>query len=177
MFRAKSEERANGCFRRPSIVFWCLLIVLLVFWALFHNHYYPLHKTKEKLDLTLFRFRRSQPPSLTERVGENPGNEVAQISVFYFSYKVSYFQRSPVTRHRRVQRTYLYTAWAACEVTQHFDDPIQSISIRSAKGLVACGFDRARNETRTKGEGKEGFLPFFRTPSPLFYLRQFSTDL
>ena len=26
----------------------------------------------------------------------------SQISVFYFSYKVSYFQRSPVTRHRRV---------------------------------------------------------------------------
>ena len=26
----------------------------------------------------------------------------SQISVFYFSYKFSYFQRSPVTRHRRV---------------------------------------------------------------------------
>ena len=51
----------------------------------------------------------------------------------------------------------------------------------SWKGIF--GFDRARNETRTKkwkrgkGEGKEGFLPFFPTPSPLFYLRQFSSDL
>ena len=46
------------------------------------------------------------------------------------------------------------------------------------------GFDRARNETRTKNwkrgeEGKERnlFLPFSPNPSPLFYLRHFSRGL
>ena len=51
------------------------------------------------------------------------------------------------------------------------------------------GFDRARNETRTKnkrgggeGEGrfkerKESLLPFFPNPSPLFYLRHFLRGL
>ena len=44
------------------------------------------------------------------------------------------------------------------------------------------GIDRARNETRAKkwkrGEGEgEGFLPFFPTRSPLFYLRHFSHGL
>ena len=44
-------------------------------------------------------------------------------------------------------------------------------------------FGRARNETRAKkwkwgkGEGREGFLPFFPTPSPLFYLSHFSRGL
>ena len=52
---------------------------------------------------------------------------------------------------------------------------------RPWKGIF--GFDRARNETRTKkgkrgeGKGKERNLPFFPNPSPLFYLRHFSLGL
>jgi len=46
-------------------VLWCLLVVLLDFLALLHNNCYSLHKTLISVRM--------------------------QISVFYFSYEVSYF--------------------------------------------------------------------------------------
>ena len=59
--RARSEW--TDVFAVHPLCFGVCLSFYWFFWALLHNHCYPLHKTKEKLDLTLFRFRRSQPPS------------------------------------------------------------------------------------------------------------------
>ena len=46
-----------------STVFWCLIVVLLIFLALLHNHCYSLHKTKWRLVISIRPyFRRNSNP-------------------------------------------------------------------------------------------------------------------